>query len=97
MMSGRRWIGPSRRWGRPLRTDQPVRDPKAVDRQIDRARAAITEAMSQADIRRQADALDKLIASMTSWLVPDQPEAEHERLRQVIDEIVRLAPTAVTG
>ncbi|HPZ14638.1 MAG TPA: phage tail tape measure protein, partial [Bacillota bacterium] len=70
-----------------------------VDRQIDRTRTAITEAMSQADAYgRQADALDKLISEYDELAgKPDQSEAEHERLRQVIDEIVRLAPTAVTG
>jgi len=70
-----------------------------IDRQIDRARAAITEAISQADAYgRQADALDRLVAEYDELAgKPDQSEAEHERLRQVIDEIVRLAPTAVTG
>jgi TP901 family phage tail tape measure protein len=70
-----------------------------IDRQIDRARAAITEAMSQADAYgRQADALDKLISEYDELAgKPDQSEVEHERLRQVIDEIVRLAPTAVIG
>lgn len=70
-----------------------------MDRQIDRTRTAITEAMSQADAYgRQVEALDKLISEYDELAgKPDQSEAEHERLRQVIDEIVRLAPTAVTG
>jgi len=70
-----------------------------IDRQISSAREAINEAMSQADAyERQASALDDLIEEYEELEgKPDRSQEEHERLRQVIDEIVRLAPTAVTG
>ena len=70
-----------------------------IDRQISSAREAINEAMSQADAyERQASALDDLIEEYEELEgKPDRSQEEHERLRQVIEDIVNLAPTAVTG
>lgn len=71
----------------------------AIDRQVSSARRAIDEAMRQADTYgRQAEELDRLIKEYEELQgKPDKSQQEHERLRQVIDAIVQLAPQAVTG
>ncbi len=70
-----------------------------IDRQVSSAQRAIREAMEQARAYgEQSNQLDKLIREYEELEgKPDKSEQEHERLRQVIDAIVQLAPQAVTG
>ncbi|MGE5584047.1 MAG: phage tail tape measure protein [Bacillota bacterium] len=70
-----------------------------IERQVSAARRAISEAMNQAEAyESQARELDRLIKEYEELQgKPDKSQQEHERLRQVIDAIVQLAPQAVTG
>ncbi|HHY47092.1 MAG TPA: phage tail tape measure protein [Firmicutes bacterium] len=70
-----------------------------IERQVSAARRAISEAMNQAEAyESQARELDRLIKEYEELQgKPDKSQQEHERLRQVIDAIVELAPQAVTG
>ncbi|NPV80748.1 MAG: phage tail tape measure protein [Firmicutes bacterium] len=71
----------------------------AIERQINSVRRAVDEATKQGDTYgKQAEELDRLIKEYEELQgKPDKSQQEHERLRQVIDKIVQLAPQAVTG
>src|SRR5690554_4278052 len=70
-----------------------------IDRQVRAARRAIDSAIQNADAyKKQADELDRLIKEYEDLSgKPDRSEQEHARLREVIDQITRLVPQAVSG